>query len=171
MVSPEHVDEQKPEDQQPLDPAEEKQVLSVGEKKRTWLEPLLRVIAIVVSVIGGFAAMYLMVLSYRPWLELGIENSSYDQLWYLRYLALLLVGLVALGGAVLFRSWWAILFVPLAIGLGVVLALYLSNQIVPELVSYDDVSFDIAINLILTALSALIGACIGTSIIKVWKNE
>ncbi len=37
MVSPEHVDEQKPEDKPVLSAVEEKQVLPVGEKKgRGW---------------------------------------------------------------------------------------------------------------------------------------
>ncbi len=41
MVSPEHIDEQKPEDQQPPDPPEEQQMLPMSEKKWPWIEPLL----------------------------------------------------------------------------------------------------------------------------------
>ncbi len=48
------------------------------------------------------------------------------RLAFLRMSAFLLVGLVALGSAVLFRSYWAILVVPLAICLG---AFLVSSQI------------------------------------------
>ncbi len=105
MVSPEHVDEHKPEDKEALSPAEEKPVLPVGEKKRPWMEPLLRVVAIVVSLMSGITSVYLVVLSFSPWLELGYENPSADRLAYLRTVAVLLVFLVGVGGAVLFRSW------------------------------------------------------------------
>ena len=120
MVSPKHVNDQKTENEQASDPPEEQQVVLVGEKQKPWLEPLLRGIAIVVSLMSGIAAVSLVVLSYRPWLELGYQNSSADQLAYLRTVAMLLVFLVGVGAAVLFRSWWATLVVPLALCIGAV---------------------------------------------------
>ncbi len=172
MVSPEHINEQKPENEQAPDPHEEQQVVLVGEKQKPWLEPLLRGIAIVVSLMSGIAAVSLVVLSYRPWLELGFENSAADQLAYLRTVAMLLVFLVALGGAVLFRSWWAILGVPLALSLGAVLTYYLSNQIAYELLHYDDVVFGVAFFAIIYVPSiAVIGAFFGSYFGMFWKNR
>lgn len=171
MESPEHVDEQKPEAEQVLSPVEEKLVLPVGEKKRTWMEPLLRVGAIVVSLMSGIASVYLIVLSYRPWLELGFQNSSADQLAYLRTVALLLVFLVGLGGSMLFRSWWALLVVPLALSLGAVLTNYLSDQIAYDLLHYDDVGFGVIFDTATCILSAIIGAFIGSYLGTLWKKR
>lgn len=171
MVSPEHIDEQKPEDQQPPDPPEEQQMLPMSEKKWPWIEPLLRGIAIVLSVIGGVAAVYLVVYSYQPWLELGYENAAADQLAYLRLVAFLLVCIVAFVSAVLFRSWWALLFVPSAIGFVVLGASYLSNQIVPDLLGYDDVALGVFFNSTSCIPSAVIGAFLGSPIGVFWKKR
>ncbi len=173
MVSPEHIDEHKPEDKPVLSPVEEKPVLPVSEKKRPWMEPLLRVVAIVVSLMSGIAAVYLVVLSFRPWLELGFENSAADQLAYLRTLAILLVFLVGVGGAVLIRSWWAILVVPLALSLGAVPTYYLMRyQIAPELLTYDDVGFGVIVfSLFYIPGIAVFAACIGSAIGMAWKKR
>jgi hypothetical protein len=164
MVSPEHINEQKPEDKQVLSPVEEKPVLPVSEKKRPWMEPLLRAVAIVVSLMSGIASVYLVVLRFSPWLELGFENPSADRLAYLENVAMLLVFLVGVGAAVLFRSWWAMLFVPLAIGLGAVPTYYLVRyQIAPDLLSYDDVGFGVIVfSLFYIPGIAVIGAFIGS---------
>ena len=167
----EQVDELKPEDKQALDPAEEKPKLTAGEKKHPWLEPLLRGVAIVVSLLCGIASVYLVVSSYMPWLELGYENSSADHLAYLRTMAFLLVALVALVCAVLFRSWWAILVIPLALGLGVVLTNVLSNLIVPNLLGYDDVGFGVGFDTAFCIMSAVIGATLGSALGMGWKKR
>ncbi len=171
MVSPVHVDELKPEDIQAPDPPEEKQKLAIGEKKHPWIEPLLQGIALIVSLMCGIASVYLVVSSYIPWLELGYENSSADHLGYLRMMAFLLVGLVAFVCAVLFRSWWAILVIPLALGLGVVLTNFLSNLIVPDLLGYDDVGFGVGFNTAFCIVSAVIGASLGSLIGTAWKKR
>jgi hypothetical protein len=171
MISLAQVDELKPEDQQAPDPPEEQQMLIVGEKKRPWLEPLLRGVAIVVSLMCGIASVYLVVSSYAPWLELGFENSSADHLASLRTMAFLLVGIVALVCAVLFRSWWAILVIPLALGLGVILTNFLSNLIVPDLLGYDDVGFGVGFDTAICIMSAVIGASFGSLIGTAWKKR
>lgn len=172
MVSPEHIHKQKPEDKQAPDPAEGKHISPVSENKRPWLMPLLRVVAIVASLIGGIASVYLVVYSFTPYPVYGYASSSADQLAYLQPVAYLLVGLVALGGAVLFRSWWALLFVPLAIGLGVALAVNLSNQIAPDLVSYDDVGFGVFLYCVIyIPIIAVIGALIGSYFGMLWKQK
>jgi MFS family permease len=127
MVSPEHIDEQKPEDKQALSPVEEQHVLPASEIKSPWMEPLLRVVAIVVSLIGGFASVYLMALSFTTWLE----NPPSDRLGFLVGAAYLLAFLVGVGGAVLFRSWWAVLIIPLALGLGAGLTYFLIPNLIP----------------------------------------
>ncbi len=129
MVSPEHVNEQKFANEQVPDPAVEQSVVPAGEKKRPWIEPLLRGVAIVVSLISGGVFYWLMVESRLPYLE----NPPSNRLDFLRLIAVLLVCLVALGGAVLFRSWWAILVVPLAIGLGALIVMSQGAKFFPPI--------------------------------------
>lgn len=171
MISLEQVDELKPVDKQAPDPPEEKPELTAGEKKRPWLEPLLQGVAMGVSLMCGVASVYLVVSSYVPWLELGYENSSADHLASLRTMAFLLVGLVALVCAVLFRSWWAILVIPLALGMGVVLTNFLSNLIVPDLLGYDDVSFGVGFDTAICIMIAVVGASFGSLIGTAWKKR
>ena len=171
MLCTKQVDELKPEDKQTPDPPDEKQNLTVGKKKCPWLEPLLRGVAILVSLIGGIFSVYLVVSSYVPLLELGYENSSADNLAYLRTMVFLLVGCVALVCAVLFRSWWAVLVVPLALGLGVVLASFVCNFIVPDLLGYDGVGLDIGFDTAICIVIAIIGAFSGSPIGVAWKKK
>jgi hypothetical protein len=58
MVSPEHIDNHKPENQQAPSPAVEQQVAAVVEKKRLWLKPLMRGAAMVLSLVGSFAIVW-----------------------------------------------------------------------------------------------------------------
>jgi hypothetical protein len=164
MVSPEHVNEQKPADKPALSPAEEKQVPAVGEKKRPWMEPLLRAVAIVVSLIGGIAFYCLAVFSSLP----RIENPPSERLAFLGGVAMLLVLLVGVGCAVLFRSWWATLVVPLSLILGAYLASYQLPQLIPitdpyyHEVVYGEFVFVLYFILPIAVTSAFIGSYLGT---------
>ena len=171
MISPAQVDELKPEDIQAPDPPEAKQQLTKGKKKHPWLESILQGVAIVVSLTCGIASVYLVVSSYVPWLELGYENSSADHLASLRAMAFLLAGFVSLVCAALFRSWWAILVIPLALGLGVVLTNFMSNLIVPDLLGYDDVGLGVGFDTAICIMSAIIGAFPGSLIGTAWKKR
>ncbi len=171
MISPAQVDELTPEDIQAPDPPEEKQQLTEAKKKHPWLESLLRGVAIIVSLACGIVSVYLVVLSYVPWLELGYENSAADHLASLRTMAFLLAGFIALVCAVLFRSWWAILVIPLALGLGVVFTNFLSNLIVPDLLGYDDVGLGVGFDTAICIMSAIISAFPGSLIGTAWKKR
>lgn len=158
MVSPEHIDNQKPENQQAHSPAVERQVLAEGEKKRTWLKPLMRVSGVVVPLLGGFAILCLT-----------ISNIDF-QGWGL----LLVACLLGVAGALLFRSWWAQLVVPLAFALGEFLARYLAPVVFspdPRFFTYEG-AFGVGLGAIFAAILATIGAFIGTSIVKkAWKEH
>lgn len=157
MVSPEHVNEQKPENKAAPDPAEEKQVLPASEHKRPWMEPLLRVGAVVYALIGGFAIVCLM--------SINIDFQGWG------YLVAFLLGTAC---ALLFRSWWAILVVPLALGLGEYLAGYhnpfaLSND--PRLFMYvTGFGFWFSAAVFIPIL-AVIGSCIGSYLGVAWKKK
>jgi len=148
MVSPEHIDNQKPENQQVYSSNVEQQLPAGGEKKRTWLKPLMRVGGIVVPLIGGFAIMFLLI-------------SNPDLQWLM--LVALLLGVV---GALLFRSWWAILVVLLAFSLGDFVAWQLAPVVLsPDSLFFtDDVAFGEFFLAIGGAILAAIGILIGTAI-------
>ncbi len=121
------------------------------------MEPLLRIAAVMFSLIGGFTITCL-----------SLSNTDLKGWGFL--IALLLGGMCAL----LFRSWWAILFVPLALGLGELLAWYLS----PLIVSIDPrfTTGHVALGLVFDALVnvpgiAIIGICIGTYLGTLWKQR
>ena len=168
MVSPEHVNEQKPETKPTLSPASEKQVLPVSENKRPWMEPLLRVVAIVVSLLGGIAFFCLHVLQYVP-----LENNQLSDRAFLAPVALLLVLLVGVGCAVLFRSWWATLAVPLPLILGAYLAWYQLPQLFPitDPYNYEVVYGEFIFVLLVILPSAVISAFIGSYLGIVWKKR
>jgi hypothetical protein len=157
MVSPEHVDNHKPEDQQAPTPAVEKQVPAVVEKKRPWLKPLMRVAAIVLSLVGSFALVWATFI-FLP----GTPAS----------LALpegLLLGVVC---AALFRSWWAILVVPIAFTFGALLAIYLIPLVYsPNPLEIDDVPFGVFLWVVVGPFSATIGALFGTYIDKEARKQ
>ena len=148
MASLEHIDGHTYED---------KHVLPVGEQKRPWIEPLLRVVAVMFSLIGGFAITCLSLYN------LDLKGWGF-------LMALLLGGICAL----LFRSWWAILFVPLALGLGELLAWYLS----PLIVSIDPRfhTDNVALGVVFDAVFnipgiAIIGIGIGSYLGTLWKKK
>ncbi len=107
MVSPEYVDTQKPEDKQAPSPAEGKEGPTGVKEIRPWLKPLLQTVGVIVTLIGGFAWM---------WVIQWANNFSYVGI----PIVLLLPGLCA----AFFRSWWAMLFLPLALVLGELLAFF-----------------------------------------------
>jgi hypothetical protein len=150
MVSPEQINERKTEDQPAPTPAVEQQVAAGGEKKRTWLKPLIRVGGIIVSLLGGFAIV-----------SLTISNVDFQ--------GVILVAFFLGGGcALLFRSWWAILVVPLAFALGEFLAWNLAPGVFspdPRFFT-DDVAFGVFFEAIGGALLATIGALIGAALVK-----
>ena len=158
MVSPEHIDNQKPENQQTHFPAVERQVPAGSEKKRTWLKPLMRVSGVVVPLLGGFAILCLIIgnLDFQGW---GL---------------LLVACLLGVVGALLFRSWWAQLVVPLAFALGEFLARYLAPVVFspdPRFFTYEG-AFGVYLGAFFGACLATIGAFIGTSIVKkTWKES
>ena len=155
MVSPEHIHEQKPENQQATAPAVKQQVPAVGEKKRTWLKLLMRVGGIVVTLVGGFAILFLTL-------------SNLDFQWIM--LVALLLGVV---GALLFRSWWAILVILLAFSFGEFLAWQLAYVALPPYSIFftDDVVFGDFLLAIGGVFLAAIGILIGTAIVKVWETR
>jgi hypothetical protein len=147
MVSPEHVDEQKPENKQAPSPAMKQQVRTEVEKKRVWLK---RVLGVVVPLIGGFASIWVFFI------YLGIDS------WFLLLPVVAL--LLGAASALLFRSWWAILVVPIAFALGGFLAYYL----IPLVISpnpLDDVGFALYLWVYIGPITVTLGALIGTAII------
>ena len=158
MVSPEQIDNQKSANQQAHSPVVERQVPAGGEKKRTWLKPLMRVSGVVVSLLGGFAILCLMIgnLDFQGWGPL---------------LVACLLGVV---GALLFRSWWAQLVVPLAFALGEFLAWYLAPVVFspdPRFFT-EDGAFGVGLGALFGVILATIGAFMGTSIVKkTWKES
>ena len=145
MVSPEHIDEQKSENQQ---------VPTEVEKKRPWLKPLMRVAGIVLSLVGSCAIWIMLVI----WPLNG---------YVLYLLAVLLFGAVSILSALLFRSWWALLVVLITFALGGLLASYLIPLLNPP-VSDPFAAFNW---LFYGPIVAVIGALIGTAIVKAWLNE
>jgi hypothetical protein len=79
QVWPEHIDHQNPEDQQVPSPAEEKQISKVGEKKRSWMKPLLRSVALGLSLMDVYASIVLVIYSLSPYRALFLENPSKDR--------------------------------------------------------------------------------------------
>ena len=138
MVSTEHIDNQKTE-------------------KRTWLKPLMRVTAIVLSLVGSFA------LVWATFIILPIDAYS------LAIIEGLLLGLVS---AFLFRSWWAVLVVPIAFTAGMFLAFYLIPLVIsPNPLSINDAPFGVGLWEIFGPITALIGALFGTFIDKKAREQ
>ena len=153
MVSPEHVDEQKPENEQVLSSTEEKRVLRVDEKQRTWLNPLMRVVSIVLALGGSCASVW--VINNLSSIDLF---DNYIPLWIM-----LVILVYAAFCAVLFRSMWAALIIPIALNLGVWLAELLNGG--EQLVGY---AFG---GVLYVTLPALLGAIIGGFFGVAWKER
>jgi hypothetical protein len=155
MKSPEHIDEQKPEDQQAPSPDVKQQVPTEVEKKRPWLKPLMRVAGIVLPLVANFAGIWVVAVFMAP--------SA--QGWSI----LAIFGVLLLGGvsAALFRSWWAVLVVPIAFALGGFLAFYLVPLVIsPNPFDIGDAPFGVFLWEIIGPILALFGALIGTALRK-----
>jgi len=165
MVSPEHIDEQKPEVQQAPSPAVEQQVPEVFEKKQTWLKWLMRVAGIVLPLVCNFVGIWVYFVFMTPSQQDALTQQAGGSF-------LLLLGVVLLGAvsALLFRSWWAILVIPIAFSAGVLLAFYLMPMVIsPNPLDIGDTGFGVFLWAIIGPMIALFGALIGTAIVKVWE--
>jgi hypothetical protein len=156
MISPEHVDEQKPENEHVSSPTEEKQVLRVDEKQRTWLNPLMRVISVVLALGGSFAAV----------LVISTGLISIELLYnYNEWLIMLVILVYAAFCAVLYRSMWATLIIPIALTLPPLLAMFLTA------VQEGTWDFFAVLGVLFVTLPALVGAIIGGFFGVAWKER
>ncbi|HXX77725.1 MAG TPA: hypothetical protein VEI53_04490, partial [Ktedonobacteraceae bacterium] len=155
MISPEHVDEQKPENEHVSSSTEGQQSLPTSEKKRPWLNSLMRVISIVLALVGSFASVW--VISNNP--------ISID-LWWI----MLVILVYAAFCAVLFRSMWAALIIPIALNLGVLLAELLWVVVLTHSPVEQLMGIAVLVALYVT-LPALLGAIIGGFFGVAWKER
>ena len=154
MVSPEHI---LSEDKHVPSSTEEKRGRVSEGQHRPWMELLLRIVAVVLSLESGFAITC-------------ISLSNIDLRGWGFLVALLLGGICAF----LFRSWWAVLAVPLALGIGELLAWYLN----PALVTIDPhfytgqeafrFVFDAVVNI---PGIVILGICFGSYLGVLWKQR
>ena len=129
---------------------------TVVEEKRPWLKPLMRATAIVLSLVGSFALVWVTFIILPDASGLAIMGG-------------LLIGLVS---AFLFRSWWAVLVVPIAFTTGMFLAFYLIPLVIsPDPLSINDVPFGVGLWEIIGPITALIGALFGTFIDKKVREQ
>ena len=129
---------------------------TVVEEKRPWLKPLMRVTAIVLSLVVSFALVWVTFIF--------LPNAS-----GLAIMGGLLIGLVS---AFLFRSWWAVLVVPIAFTAGMFLAFYLIPLVIsPNPLAIDDAPFGVGLWEIIGPITALIGALFGTFIDKKVREQ
>ncbi len=156
MVSPEHVDEQKPENEHVSSPTKEKQELIVDEKKRTWLNPLMRVISVVLALGGSFAAVLVISTSL---ISIEVFYNVND------FLIMLVILVYAAFCAVLYRSMWATLIIPIALTLPPLLAVFLTT------VQEGTGDFFAVFGVLFVTAPALVGAIIGGFFGVAWKER
>ena len=129
---------------------------TVVEEKRPWLKPLMRVTAIVLSLVVSFALVWVTFIFLPDASGLAIMGG-------------LLIGLVS---AFLFRSWWAVLVVPIAFTAGMFLAFYMIPLVIsPNPLSLNDAPFGVGLWEITGPITALIGALFGTFIDKKAREQ
>ena len=160
MISPEHLDEPKSENEHVSSPTEEKQALPVSEKKRPWLNSLMRVVGVVLALGGSCASV--LILNNLSFDFLDLLDLAKPATW----LFLLVILVYAAFCAVLYRSMWATLIIPIALTLGALLAVFLAT--VPE-GTWD--FFAIFGVMFIITLPALLGAIIGGVIGVAWKER
>jgi hypothetical protein len=130
---------------------------TVVEEKRTWLKPLMRVSAIVLSLVGSFALVWVTFIILTP--DAG----------GLAIMGGLLLGLVS---AFLFRSWWAILDIPIAFSCGEFLAFSLIPLVFsPNPLAIDDAPLGVFLWVVAGPITAVIGALFGTFIDKKAREQ
>jgi hypothetical protein len=153
LVSPEHVNKLKPEDEQTSSPAEGKKELPIVEETSPWLNPLMRAIGTIVPLIGGFVWLWVNQWTYDFW-RYGL----------LELILLLVVAVLGGVGAVFFRSWWAMLFVPLALVLGELLAFFVGVVYFNYPYISGNTNFGVHYDVTGGLFMAIFGAAIGSSI-------
>jgi hypothetical protein len=158
MVSPEHVNKLKPEDEQTSPLVEGKKDLPIVEETPPWLNPLMRAVGAFVPLIGGFVWLWVNQWTYDFW--------RYGLLEVILLLVLALLGGV---GAALFRSWWAMLFVPLALILGELLAFFVGVVYFNYPYISGNTNFGVHYDVTGGLFMAILGAAIGSSVGKSWK--
>src|SRR3974390_1512221 len=99
MVTPEFVDKQRPEDTSAFSPIKEKQLPLVSESRHPWRKPLRVFVGVILSLIGGITCMYITLIA-----------GGFVFGWIVAFF-------VGIAGAILLRSRWAILVVPLVLTL------------------------------------------------------
>lgn len=146
MITTEHVDEQRPEDTSALSPMKEKPLPPLSENRHPWRKPLREVGGVVVSLIGGIACMYITLIPG------GVFFGG---------IVALFVGIV---GAVLLRTRWAILIVPLALTLGELL-------VAPQLFAVAFMSFGSFLLVFAGPILAGLGSLSSISTVKVNQEQ
>ena len=130
---------------------------TVVEEKRPWLTPVLRATVIVLSFVGSFALVWVTFIILTP--DAG----------GLAIMGGLLLGLVS---AFLFRSWWAVLVIPLVFTAGMFLAFYLISLVIsPNPLAMDDAPLGVGLWEITGPITALIGTLFGTFIDKKAREQ
>ena len=126
-------------------------------EKRPWLKPPMRVIAIVLPLVGSFALVWAIFI---------ILSTDAGGLAIMRGL---LLGLVS---AFLFRSWWAVLIVPIAFTAGTLLAFYLIPLVLsPNPLAMGDAPLGFFLWEVIGPITAVIGALFGTFIDKKARKQ
>ena len=141
MVAPELVDEQRTEGTSALSPMKEKQLPLLSEHRHPWRKPLRELGGVIVSLIGGIAYVYITMIPGG---------------FFFGGIVALFVGIV---GAVLLRTRWAILIVPLALILGELL-------VVPQLFAFAFMSFGSFLLAFAGPMFAVLGSLGSISIVK-----
>ena len=141
---------------------------TVVEEKRPWLKPLMRGAGIVLALVCSFAGV---------WATFVFQQVDFAIVWAtfiilspeaggLAIMAGLLLGLVS---AVLFRSWWAVLVIPIAFTVGGVLAFFLISLVIsPNPLTMDDAPFGVLLWAVIGPITAALGALFGTAIVNAW---
>ena len=167
MISQEHVDEIQQREQAPS-PVEDKHHSVPVKEQHTqvpaWYEKgrslRLRILGVLVPILGGFLIFAFPLSMHQPPFQTNSEM-------------LLTAGVLGFYGAILLRSWWALLIVPFAATIGMLLGANLPF-IFPgkfELVGWAENQYDpLSIVLYLGLVPAIIGAAIGVPVSMWWER-
>jgi hypothetical protein len=163
MISQDHVDEMQQIEQAPSPVEKNQQPAPVKElhtsASTAWARSrslLLRIFGVLVPLLGGYG-----IFAFPPESMQQIINPI--DAW------LLTSGVLALCGAILLRSWWALLVVPFALAIGMILAAIIPNIVQGgfDLQGWAASGFEpLDMVLILGLTPAVIGAAVGAPIGK-----